>query len=117
MGSDFGGNHGTESAMHRSVEGDTAGRQPLTPSTEPVLGGETIAAISTPTGEGGIAAVRSSGATAVSAAQQIFRSRGKPQTFLSTSQHFGKIVDGNLVVYHAILSIHRAPRRYTGEDV
>src|SRR3954468_3411161 len=117
MGSDFGGNHGTESAMHRSVEGDTAGRQPLTPSTEPVLGGETIAAISTPTGEGAIAVVRLSGAAAVSVAQQIFRSSGKPQTFPSNTQHFGEIVDGDHVVGQAMLSIHRAPRSYTGEDV
>ncbi len=103
--------------MHRSVEGDTAESGALTPSTEPVLDGETIAAISTPTGEGAIAVVRLSGRAAVRVTEQIFRSAEKPETFRSHTQHFGEIVDDGRVVDQAVVSIHRAPRSYTGEDV
>ena len=103
--------------MHRSVERDTGEPAGLSSLTEPALSGETIAAISTPTGEGAIAVVRLSGPNAVSVAEQVFRSSEKPGTFASHTQHFGEIFDGDRVVDQAVLSIHRAPRSYTGEDV
>src|SRR3954469_17051350 len=117
MGPDLGGNDGTESAMHRSVEGDIAEPVALTASTAAGLGEETIAAISTPTGEGAIAVVRLSGPAAVGVAGRIFRGSENPETFESHTQHFGEIVDDGRVVDQAVLSIHRAPRSYTGEDV
>src|SRR3954468_1337624 len=117
MGQDFGGNHGTESTMHRSVERDSGESAALSAPAEPASMAETIAAISTPMGEGAIAVVRLSGSAAVGVADQIFRSSEKPATFASHTQHFGEVLDGGRVVDQAVLSIHRAPRSYTGEDV
>src|SRR5438034_8749081 len=52
---------------------------------------ETIAAISTPPGEGAIAMVRVSGANAIEIADQIFRGKEKPSRFASHVQHLGEI--------------------------
>jgi tRNA modification GTPase len=103
--------------MHRSVEGDIAEPVAVTAPTGAGVGEETIAAISTPTGEGAIAVVRLSGPAAVGVAGQIFRGSENPETFESHTQHFGEIVDDGRVVDQAVVSIHRSPRSYTGEDV
>ena len=80
--------------------------------------GDTIAAISTPAGEGAIALVRISGVNAIEVADQIFRGKENPSRFASHVQHFGGIVDceGRLID-QVMLSIHRAPASYTGEDL
>ena len=88
--------------MHRSVEGNP---------------GETIAAISTPLGEGAIAVVRVSGEEAIDVADRIFRGSEKPSDFPPHTQRLGEIVDGDRVIDQAMLSIHRAPASYTGEDL
>ena len=78
---------------------------------------DTIAAISTPVGEGGIAIIRVSGARALEIADVIFASRrGKPSTFPTHSIHFGKIGTNGDLLDHVMLSVMRAPRTYTGED-
>jgi tRNA modification GTPase len=79
---------------------------------------DTIAAISTPSGEGAIALVRISGATAIEVADKIFRGKETPTRFASRTQHLGELVDvtGGLID-QVMLSIHRAPASYTGEDV
>jgi tRNA modification GTPase len=78
---------------------------------------ETIAAISTPTGEGAIALVRMSGPAAIAIADQIFLGTEKPSAFRSHTQHLGEIVFDDQVIDQGMVSIHRAPRSYTGEDV
>ena len=78
---------------------------------------ETIAAVSTPPGEGAIALVRLSGPSAISIADQIFRAQQKPSELSSHFQQFGEIVEGDRVVDQVMLSVHRAPASYTGEDV
>lgn len=78
---------------------------------------ETIAAISTPMGEGAIAVVRLSGPAAIDIADQIFRGSERPSAFPSHTQHLGEIVANGRVVDQAMVSVHRAPRSYTGEDV
>src|ERR1043166_7071966 len=88
--------------MHRSVEGNS---------------GETIAAISTPLGEGAIAIVRVSGSEAVDIADRIFRGGEKPSAFLPHTQRLGEIVDGERVIDQVVMSIHRSPSSYTGEDL
>ncbi|MFN2623248.1 MAG: tRNA uridine-5-carboxymethylaminomethyl(34) synthesis GTPase MnmE [Chthoniobacterales bacterium] len=88
--------------MHRSLEGNS---------------GETIAAISTPLGEGAIAIVRVSGEEAIAVADEIFRGNEKPSDFLSHTQRLGEIVEGERVIDQAMLSVHRAPASYTGEDL
>src|SRR5438046_3651098 len=102
MGPNLGRHNGTEPAMHRSVEGNP---------------GETIAAISTPLGEGAIAIVRVSGEEAIAVADQIFRGSEKPSDFPGNTQRLGEIVQGERVIDQVMLSVHRAPASYTGEDL
>jgi len=82
---------------------------------------DTIAAIATPEGEGGIAIVRVSGTDAENIANRIFtRSRHTTAGRLkSHTLYHGRIVDpmaGNMVD-EVLLTIMRKPRSYTGEDV
>ncbi len=83
-----------------------------------MTGSDTIAAISTPPGEGAIALVRISGADAIAVAGRIFRAKAKPSEFVSHVQHFGEIVDETeRLIDQVMMSIHRAPASYTGEDL
>jgi tRNA modification GTPase len=103
--------------MHRGVEGTVAGRDGVTAPVEPAAPGETIAAISTPAGEGAIALVRISGEEALAVADRIFRGSEKPSDFPSHAQRLGEIVEGDRAIDQAMLSVHRAPASYTGEDL
>ena len=82
---------------------------------------DTIAAISTPLGEGGIGIVRLSGPKAVEIADGLFRSpRGtKLREVPSHTIHYGFIVDpeSGKRVDEVLVSVMRAPRTYTREDV
>lgn len=79
---------------------------------------ETIAAISTPVGEGGIGIVRISGRDALKIADKIFvSSRGKPSSFKTYTIHYGRIVESLKVIDEVILTVMRAPKTYTKEDV
>jgi tRNA modification GTPase len=79
---------------------------------------DTIAAISTPPGEGAIALVRMSGANAIAVADKIFRGKTVPSQFDSHVQHFGEIfASDSRLIDEVILSVHRAPASYTGEDL
>jgi tRNA modification GTPase len=79
---------------------------------------DTIAAISTPPGEGAIALVRVSGANAIGVADKIFRGKETPSQFEPHVQHFGEIFgsEGRLID-QVVLSVHRSPASYTGEDL
>jgi tRNA modification GTPase len=79
---------------------------------------DTIAAISTPPGEGAIALVRVSGANAIQVADKIFHGKHTPSQFEPRVQHFGEIFgsEGPLID-QVVLSVHRAPASYTGEDL
>ena len=105
--------------MHRSVE-ETAllGSGSSAAGDPEVIGAETIAAISTPAGEGAIALVRISGPNAISIGGKIFRGKEAPAKFASRLQHLGEVVSesGNLID-QVMMSIHRAPASYTGEDL
>src|SRR5947199_2203529 len=113
------GNNGAKSKMHRRAERDSSERsRGLTADEQPIIAGETIAAISTPAGEGAIALVRISGVNAIEVADEIFRGKEKPSRFESHVQHFGEIVDGaERLIDQVMLSIHQAPASYTGEDL
>ena len=81
---------------------------------------DTIAAIATPPGEGGVAIVRMSGVAAERIAAQIFtRKHGEFGTLRSHMLYHGRINDPATasVVDEALLTIMRRPRSYTGEDV
>src|SRR5207248_1915481 len=79
---------------------------------------DTIAAISTPPGEGAIALVRISGAHAIQIGDKIFRGKEQPSQFESHVQHLGEIFSAeNQLIDQVVLSVHRAPASYTGEDL
>jgi tRNA modification GTPase len=103
--------------MHRRVTGSIAESSGVTDPNGSVLPGETIAAISTPAGEGAIALLRISGEEAIAVADRIYRGPEKPATFPSHTQRLGEIVEGDRVIDQVMLSVHRAPASYTGENV
>src|ERR1039457_4001994 len=78
---------------------------------------DTIAAISTPIGEGGIAIVRVSGPNALAVADPIFHSRdGRVSEFPTHTLHFGTIGRNGEIIDQVMLGVMRAPRTYTKED-
>lgn len=79
---------------------------------------DTIAAIATPFGAGGLAVLRISGPNAFHVASQIFVSAdGSSATeYPSHTIHFGRIVKEGHTVDQVLLSVMRAPRSYTTED-
>jgi len=82
---------------------------------------DTIAAISTPMGEGAIAIVRLSGDEAVQIANRIFRSpNGKRLIEEKTHTiHYGHLVDPKTTetVEEVMVSLMKAPKTFTREDV
>ena len=80
---------------------------------------ETIAAIATPIGVGGIGIIRISGCNAENIARKIFRSKSPIKSFDSFRLYLGHIIDpkSNLPVDEVLLSVMRAPFSYTREDV
>src|SRR5213595_76650 len=79
---------------------------------------DTVAAISTPPGEGAIAVVRISGANAIGVADKIFHGKELPSEFEPRVQHLGEIFGPeDQLVDQVVLSIHHAPASYTGEDL
>ncbi len=80
---------------------------------------DTIAAISTAPGEGGIGIVRLSGKSALKVADKIFigLNKFKPADFKSYSMHYGRIADGAKVIDEVILTVMRGPKSYTRQDV
>jgi tRNA modification GTPase len=81
---------------------------------------DTIAAVATPPGEGGVAIVRVSGPAAESIAGKIFaRSRERNGTLRSHTLHSGAIRNPKTgeLLDQALLTLMRKPRSYTGEDV
>ena len=102
--------------MHRSAQGSSVGSSSAAEDHSGTPG-ETIAAISTPAGEGAIALVRISGVSAIDVADQIFRGKEPPSRFLPRVQHLGEVVDAGRLIDQVMMSIHRAPASYTGEDM
>jgi tRNA modification GTPase len=79
---------------------------------------DTIAAISTPVGEGGIGIVRISGGAAEEIARKVFLKR-RSGGMQSHRFYYGEIVDPESgdILDEAMLVLMRAPRSYTREDV
>jgi len=81
---------------------------------------DTIAAIATPLGEGGLAVVRVSGPQALAIADKSFlpvgKSSLKPSAAATHTIQYGKIVRGGNVIDEVLLAVLRAPRTFTRED-
>jgi len=79
---------------------------------------DTIAAISTPLGEGGLGIVRLSGPEALSIARRIFVPRRSRRRWQSHRLYLGQIIDpAGAVVDEVLLALMHAPHTYTREDV
>jgi len=80
---------------------------------------DTIAAISTPPGVGGIGIIRVSGRDAFSIVNSIFRSKKVKDlsSVKSHTIHYGHIVDGDSLIDEVLVSVMKAPNTYTKEDV
>ncbi len=83
-------------------------------------GAETIAAVATPPGTGGIAIIRISGRDALAIAAQIFRPlrSGRAQDYAGYSAHYGQFFDPETgqIADDGLLTVFRRPHSYTGED-
>jgi tRNA modification GTPase len=82
---------------------------------------DTIAAISTPLGEGAIAIVRLSGPHAIQIANKVFHSPNGKDLLVQASHtiHYGHLVDPKTeeVVEEVMLSLMKGPKTFTREDV
>ena len=80
---------------------------------------DTISAISTAQGEGGIGIVRMSGPKALLIANKIFigQTKEKPAEFKSYTMHYGRIIDNGKIIDEVILCVMRRPKSYTCQDI
>ncbi|MDR3624495.1 MAG: tRNA uridine-5-carboxymethylaminomethyl(34) synthesis GTPase MnmE [Chlamydiales bacterium] len=77
--------------------------------------GDTIAAIATPPGEGGIAIIRITGKSAITIAEKVFS--GPVKTYKTHTAHYGKILNNKKeVVDHVLLLVMLGGNSYAGED-
>lgn len=80
---------------------------------------DTICAISTPPGVGGIAVIRISGPQAIAVADRVWHGKSLSETAGHTAR-FGRITDpsrGGEMLDEAVATVFRAPASFTGEDV
>lgn len=80
---------------------------------------DTIAAISTPPGRGGIGVVRLSGPDSLQIAASFFSSPSPAESGVPNRAQFGRLIDpaSGDVIDEVILSYFKSPHSYTGEDV
>jgi len=82
---------------------------------------DTIAAIATPLGEGGLAVIRVSGTKAFEIADQSFhpsrKGAPKPSESKSHTLHHGHVVRDGTKVDEVLLAVMRAPHTYTCENI
>ncbi len=99
--------NGNDANKHRRTHPDTPHKPMNT---------DTICAISTAPGVGGIAVARVSGPQAIAIVDSIRRGRPLAQAATHTA-HLGDIIDTDgSVLDQALATVMRAPRSYTGED-
>ena len=78
---------------------------------------DTIAAISTPVGEGALAVIRLSGHDALSVLNQIFAGAVSSEKLVARRVVLGQIHDSAGKVDEVLVTYFRAPKSYTGEDL
>src|SRR2546427_892206 len=81
---------------------------------------DTIAAIATPLGEGGLAVIRLSGPQALAVADKCFvpigKSSLKPSAAPTHTIQYGRIEQQGKVIDEVLVAVLRAPRTFTRED-
>ena len=82
---------------------------------------DTIAAIATALGEAGLAVVRLSGPQALAVADRSFTPKGRhsarPSEAATHTIQYGHVVRAGVIVDEVLVSVMRAPRTFTREDV
>jgi len=77
---------------------------------------DTIVALATPPGIGAIGIIRLSGSQAIDIANVLFPSKDLTEQ-ASHTIHVGVLKDKEAILDEVVISIYKAPRSYTGEDV
>jgi len=80
------------------------------------MSNDTIAAISTALGQSAISIVRMSGEDVFSIIGNVFKGKDLA-TVDSHTIHYGKLIDGAQIVDEVLISVFRAPRTFTTEDM
>ena len=78
---------------------------------------DTIAAISTSTGNSGIGIIRVSGDEAIEIVDKIFKSNKEGKRLINVKSHtvnYGNIVDGEKVLDQVLVLVMKNPHSYTG---
>lgn len=78
--------------------------------------GDTIIAQATPAGEGATGVIRLSGSDAISIVNGVFKGRNL-ETVEGHTLHFGRIYEENRLLDEVVVSIYKAPRSYTKENI
>jgi tRNA modification GTPase len=81
---------------------------------------DTICAVSTAAGVGGVAVIRVSGSRAVAVCEPLFVPKKAGKQLAAQKSHtltFGAITDDTTVIDEVLVSVFRAPYSFTGEDV
>ena len=82
---------------------------------------DTIVALSTAPGVGAIGVIRLSGKDSLKITSEIFRKKEKQQFDLSKTKshtaHYGEINNNNSIIDDVLITLFKAPKSYTGEDV
>jgi tRNA modification GTPase len=85
------------------------------------LNNDTIAALATPHGFGAIAVIRLSGRHAISITEKVFYTKNLKQKSLvnkvSHTAHFGLIYENENIIDEVLVTIFKAPKTYTGEEI
>ncbi len=93
----------------------------LRPKASQKFSSETICAISTPIGEGGIGIIRLSGPKSIAIGDRLFRRcpSGPLHRVATHTVHYGHIIEPltGEVVDEVLVTVMRAPRTYTREDI
>ena len=84
-----------------------------------LIGSDTICAVATAPGVGGISVIRVSGSEAIGIVDQIFSCREVRtlERAKDRTAYFGRFSHEGTVIDEGLVSCFRAPRSYTGEDV
>lgn len=78
---------------------------------------DTIVAIATPLGEGGLGVVRLSGPKSIAIADRLFQFQNRLQQAASHSLHHGWVHSSSGPLDEAVAALFRSPHSYTGDDV
>ena len=78
---------------------------------------ETITALATPPGIGGIAVIRVSGVQAIEIVDSCFKGKVGLKSSSTHTVLYGKFYDNETMIDTVLVSIFKEPNSYTGEDV